>query len=107
MDYIVSHRINYEPSGHKDFPDKHFKSLEEAQAYYNKQRERCLKKAEKIMKEFPRLYSSDAEKKDLFCDLPQDCLENHLYWGDIASFDFRDNYSIHTWELQYEEDFED
>lgn len=105
MDYIVSHYVNYEPSGSKSFPDKHFSNREDAQKYFDKQRQRCLKKAEKTMKEYPRLYSSDVEKRDLFCDLPKDCLENHLYWGDIAEFTFHENYSYHTWSLQYLEDF--
>ena len=28
MEYYVSHRVNYEPSGHKDFPDKYFNTFE-------------------------------------------------------------------------------
>ena len=107
MKYIVSHHRNYEPSGHKSFPDKVFKSREEAQAYYDKQRQRCLKKAQKDMKEHPKLYSEKVMRKDLFQDLPQDCLEQHLYWGDLAGFCYHDNWHYDSWDLSYEEDFED
>jgi len=99
MEYYVSHRVNYEPSGHKDFPNKYFKTLEEAQEYFNKQRELCKKKAEKSIKEFPDLYSSKSMRDDLFSDISEEFLDDFCGFKEHAEFQFHENYSYHYWTL--------
>lgn len=102
MEYIVSHRANYEPDGHHDYPDKRFDNLEEAQAYYNKQRDKYRKKADECIKEYPDLYAEQRMRDDLFMDNPEDTLEKWEYFGDIAGFIFHENYTYHHFELSYE-----
>lgn len=102
MEYIVSHRANYEPDGHHDYPDKRFDNLDEAQAYYNEQRDKCRKEADKHIEKYPALYAQDYMREDLFHDDPEDILEKEEYWGDIAGFSFHENYAYHIWTLSYE-----
>ena len=102
MEYIVSHRANYEPDGHHDYPDKRFNTLEEAQQYYNQERDRCRKEADKHIKEHPALYAEQYMRDDLFMDYPEDVLEKWEYFGDLAGFSFHENYTYHHFTLGYE-----
>lgn len=102
MEYIVSHRANYEPDGHHDYPEKRFDKEAEAWAYYNEQRDRCMKEAQKTIEQYPNLYAEQYMRDDLFKDDPDDILEKWEYFGDLAGFTFHENYTYHIWTLGYE-----
>ena len=96
MSYIVSHRANFEPSGHKNYPDKEFESYDDARNYYAEQWKKCRAKADEHIKAYPKLYESEAMKQDLFQDYPAESLDE---W-ELAGFIFHENYAYHTWTLE-------
>lgn len=96
MSYIVSHRANFEPSGHHNYPDKEFDNYDDARNYFAKKWNECKKKADEHIKKFPNLYSTDAMKQDLFQDFPNDVLDE---WT-LAGFMFHENYAYHIYELE-------
>lgn len=94
MSYIVSHQANYEPSGHRNYPDKEFETYDEAQKYFSKKRDACRKSAEEQIKSYPKLFESEVMKQDLFHDIP-----SFDEWT-LAGFSFHKDYTYHIYILE-------
>lgn len=104
MKYIVSHHANFEPSGYQSYPDKEFTDEADARAFFAEKRTECKAKAITEMNRYPNLSSTDFMRKDLFSDASETELEKRTWWGELAAFTFRDNYTYHTWTLSFEWD---
>ena len=96
MNYIVSHYVSFMPSGHKNYPDKLFENLEDAQKYYNDILEECKQKAETQYKKYPRLYATKNMREGIFKVYAKDYLAE---W-EMAGFLFVENYATHTFMLE-------
>lgn len=92
MSYIVSHHESYEPCGGHNNPDKEFESYDKARDYYNSLYAKYKAKADEHIKAFPKLYSEQHMKDDLWQELTGEMLDE---W-ELAGFVFHENYTYHA-----------